>query len=117
MALADLSVLDKYKATPFVPGYRADVLTFYSPVDNCHAVLVELIKSATKSLVAAVYGFDDDELAAALKEKLDSEHVYVSTRHRRAASTRGHCLRRQRSRLIRSLLADPKRAPSCILSC
>jgi phosphatidylserine/phosphatidylglycerophosphate/cardiolipin synthase-like enzyme len=78
MALADLSVLDKYKATPFVPGYRADVLTFYSPVDNCHAVLVELIKSATKSLVAAVYGFDDDELAAALKEKLDSEHVYVS---------------------------------------
>lgn len=78
MALADLSVLDKYKVSPFVPGYRADVLTFYSPVDNVHAVLVDLIKSATKSLVVAMYGLDDDELAAALKEKLDAEHVYVS---------------------------------------
>lgn len=78
MALDDLSVLYKYKASPFVPGYRPDVLTFYAPVDNVHAVLLDLIKSATKSLVLAVYGFDDDELAAALKAKMDSEHVYVS---------------------------------------
>jgi phosphatidylserine/phosphatidylglycerophosphate/cardiolipin synthase-like enzyme len=78
MALADLSVLDKYKATPFVPGYPAAALTFYSPVDDVHGCLVELISSATKSLVVAMYGFDDDELAAALVRKMNAEHVYVS---------------------------------------
>jgi phosphatidylserine/phosphatidylglycerophosphate/cardiolipin synthase-like enzyme len=78
MALDSLSVLEAHKASPFVASYPENLLTFYSPVDNVHAVLVDLIKSATKSLVVAVYGFDDDELAAALKEKLDSEHVYVS---------------------------------------
>ena len=78
MALSDLSVLAKYKATPFPPGYKEDLYpTFYSPVDKVHEVLVELIKSATKSLVVAMYGFDDDELAAALLEKLNDENVFV----------------------------------------
>lgn len=78
MSLPDLSVLAKHKASPWVPGYPTAALTFYSPVDDVHGCLVDLIKSATKSLVVAVYGFDDDELAAALKEKMDAEHVYVS---------------------------------------
>ncbi len=78
MALKDLTVLDKYKATPFVPGYPAAARTFYSPVDDVHAVLVDLISSATKSLVVAMYGFDDDELAAVMKKKLDDGRCYVS---------------------------------------
>lgn len=78
MALPDLSVLDQYKAVPFAPGYPALCPTFYSPVDQVHAVLAALIASATKSLVVAMFGFDDDQFAAALLEKLDSEHVYVS---------------------------------------
>lgn len=78
MTLADLSALSRHKATPFVPGYPAAALTFYSPVDAVHAVLVDLVKSATKSLVVAMYGFDDEELAAAIKGKLDDEHCYVS---------------------------------------
>lgn len=77
MALSDLSVLDKHAATPFPPGWAADRRTFFSPVDDVHGVLVDLIRSAQTSLVVAMYGFDDDEVAAALHEKLDDEHCFV----------------------------------------
>ncbi len=77
MSLTDLGSLAVHKKAPFVPGYPAYALTFYSPVDDVHGVLVDLVKSATKSLVVAMYGFDDDELASALQEKLDAEHVFV----------------------------------------
>ncbi len=77
MSLPDLAVLDAHKMGRFPPGYPAAVRTFYSPVDDVHAVLVDLIKSARSSLIVAMYGFDDDELAAALAEKLDAENVFV----------------------------------------
>lgn len=78
MALADLGALKAYKTQPFETGYPENCLTFYSPVDKVHEALVALAKSATKSLVCAMYGFDDDELAAVLHEKLDDENCYVS---------------------------------------
>jgi len=77
MALPDLSVLSKHKAVPFVTGYPPSALTFYSPVDDVHGVLVDMIKSASKSAVVAMYGWDDDELADALLGKLDNEQVFV----------------------------------------
>lgn len=77
MALADLTVLGRHKAVPFTPGYPAAALTFYSPVDDVHAVLVDVIKSAAKSIVLALYGFDDDELAAALLEKMADPGCFV----------------------------------------
>lgn len=78
MALADLAVLGKYKATPFVPGYPPAALTFYSPVDDVHSVLADVITSAVKSCVVAMYGFDDDAIAAAIHAKLDDPGCYVS---------------------------------------
>ena len=77
MAVLDLSVLGKYKVAAFVPGYPTNALTFYSPVDNVHGVIVDLVASATKSLVVAMYGYDDDELDTGLHDKLDNEHLFV----------------------------------------
>ncbi len=77
MSLPDLTALDKHKAGGFPPGYPVGLRTFYSPVDDVHGVLVDLIGSAQRSLIIAMFGFDDDDLAAALHEKLDAEHCYV----------------------------------------
>jgi phosphatidylserine/phosphatidylglycerophosphate/cardiolipin synthase-like enzyme len=78
MALADLAALDKHKAGGFPPGYPANARTFFAPVDDIHGVLSDVIASARRSLVVAMYGFDDDVLAAALHAKLDDEACYVS---------------------------------------
>lgn len=77
MPLTDLSVLDKHKTGGFPPGYPANVRTFYSPVDDVHAALVELVASAQRSLVIAMYGFDDQELADIIRSKLQDPTVVV----------------------------------------
>ncbi|MCX4750888.1 phospholipase D-like domain-containing protein [Kitasatospora sp. NBC_01287] len=76
MALPDLSALDGHRVGGF-PGYKPGLRDFYSPVDDVHGVLLDLIKSADTSLILAQYGFDDDELADALHEKLADEKVFV----------------------------------------
>lgn len=77
MALPDLSALDKHAGVPFPPGWPADERTFYSPVDQVHAALLDIVESATQSLIVAMYGFDDDQLAAALVAKLKDESCFV----------------------------------------
>lgn len=77
MALVTLDILDKYKISPFPPGYPPNIRTFYSPVDDVHAVLVDLIASASNSLVIALYGYDDDALDAAIYSAVTSENIYV----------------------------------------
>jgi phosphatidylserine/phosphatidylglycerophosphate/cardiolipin synthase-like enzyme len=78
VALPDLSVLAKYKAAPFPPGYPMSCLTFYSPVDDVPGVLREILGSAGKSLVIAQYGFDDEALAEIVKAKMEHDQCYVS---------------------------------------
>lgn len=77
MALPDLSALDRHKTGGFPPGYPANVRTFYSPVDQVHAALVEVIASAQRSLVIAMYGFDDPELADIIRAKLQDPTIVV----------------------------------------
>jgi len=43
--------------------YPALMRTFYSPIDDVHGALKAVIGSCRKSLVLAMYGYDDDELA------------------------------------------------------
>lgn len=79
MALSenDFKDLSKLKITPFVPGYPGEILTFYSPVDDVPSVLQKVAEGATKSLVIAMYGFDDDKLVQIILEKMTHENVYV----------------------------------------
>jgi phosphatidylserine/phosphatidylglycerophosphate/cardiolipin synthase-like enzyme len=77
MALPDLAALAQYKGTPFAPGYPVNALRFYSPVDQVHQVLLDLATSAQKSLVVAMYGFDDDDLAEIIHSKLDTASCFV----------------------------------------
>jgi phosphatidylserine/phosphatidylglycerophosphate/cardiolipin synthase-like enzyme len=77
MALASLSDLDQYKAAPFPPGYPEDTRTFYSPVDHVHQALQALLTSANKSIVVAMYGYDDNQLNTILQSKLHDENIYV----------------------------------------
>ena len=77
MPLPDLTALNVHKTGGFPPGYPQALKSFYSPIDDVHGVLLALIKSATSSLVLAQYGFDDDELADALHEKLIDDSVFV----------------------------------------
>ena len=69
--------LDGFKAGGFPDDYPANMRTFYSPVDDVHGALLAVVKSARESLAVAMYGFDDDELADAIREKLEDEHVVV----------------------------------------
>jgi phosphatidylserine/phosphatidylglycerophosphate/cardiolipin synthase-like enzyme len=77
MALASLADLDKHKSGGYPAGYPANLRTLYSPVDQVHAALVDLVTSARQSLVCAMYGFDDDALTEAMHAKLDDAGVFV----------------------------------------
>jgi hypothetical protein len=47
MSLASLSLLDKHCPQGFAPGYPDNERRFFSPVDDVHGALVDVIKSAT----------------------------------------------------------------------
>jgi phosphatidylserine/phosphatidylglycerophosphate/cardiolipin synthase-like enzyme len=77
MALNSLTDLDQFKVAPFAPGYPDATRTFYSPVDRVHDALKALLASANKSIVVAMYGYDDPELNTALRSALENENMYV----------------------------------------
>lgn len=76
-SLADLSVLDQFKTGGFAAGYPDGCRTFYSPVDDLHGALKYVVGSARKELIVAMFGFDDDELAAEIQKKLATPDVFV----------------------------------------
>src|SRR5690348_17148977 len=77
MALADLALLDKHKTGGFPNGYLPGYRAFYSPVDDVHEVIKEVVSSARHSLVISMFGFDDDELADIIHAKLQDPGIVV----------------------------------------
>jgi phosphatidylserine/phosphatidylglycerophosphate/cardiolipin synthase-like enzyme len=71
--------LDQYKAggAAVDPSYPVGMRTFYSPHDDVHGALKALVGAATKSLVVAMYGYDDDELAEMIAHLIDNPAIYV----------------------------------------
>jgi phosphatidylserine/phosphatidylglycerophosphate/cardiolipin synthase-like enzyme len=77
LALPNLAVLGQYKTGGFPADYPTWTRTWYSPVDDVHGALRALVASATSSLVIAMYGFDDPELADIIKAKLADPNIVV----------------------------------------
>jgi phosphatidylserine/phosphatidylglycerophosphate/cardiolipin synthase-like enzyme len=75
--LYSLKVLDRYRDQPLPPGYPDSRRTLYSPVDDVHNALAYVLNSAQRSLVVAMFGFDDPQLAKILHDKLIQESCYV----------------------------------------
>lgn len=69
--------LDRFKKTPSDASYPPNLRTFYSPIDDVHGALAAVIGSATKSVVIAMYGYDDDELAGLIAGFLDDPGMHV----------------------------------------
>jgi len=72
----DWAKLATYALTPFPHGWPADEYVFFSPRDpGLHNVVLDIINSASHSIVANHYGFDDDEIAKALFAKANDHHI------------------------------------------
>ncbi|GAC1585252.1 MAG: hypothetical protein NVS3B24_24340 [Candidatus Dormibacteria bacterium] len=61
----------------FPPNYPTSVLTFWAGRDNVHGVLKGMLGSAKHSLVINMFGYDDDELDAIVRAKMEDEHVFT----------------------------------------
>ena len=75
----DLAVtdLDVFKVTSPASGYPTNMRTFYSPEDYVPQVLQSVISSVSKSIVVAMYAYDDDVLAAMLDAALKNPAIFV----------------------------------------
>ena len=70
--------LEEFKAEKrFLDGYPLDTRTFYAPQDDIKGLLTSLLQSAQNSLVLNMYGYDDEQLDAIIRQKLKEERVYV----------------------------------------
>ncbi len=72
---ADLAQYKKEKR--FLDGDPVDIKTFWAGRDDVHGLLRDVLKSVQHSVVLNMFGYDDDELDAIIREKLNTEHIYV----------------------------------------
>lgn len=68
---------DPFKTGGFNPHYPAMLKSYYSPVDDVHGAILDVLKSAKHSVRVGMYGFDDDEFTNAIVEKIKDPSIYV----------------------------------------
>jgi phosphatidylserine/phosphatidylglycerophosphate/cardiolipin synthase-like enzyme len=77
----DWDALHLYRKTqqPWPPSYPAEFRDFFSPDDGpgIHQLLVNLVASATKSVVLNMYGYDDDDIDAEIRKHTLNPKIYV----------------------------------------
>ena len=85
--IEDLDAYRRGSWGPPAPGHPANVRTLWAPYDDVHAALLALVNTAQRSLVVAMFGFTDTELASAVEAKLDdpSIHCQITLDSRQAA--------------------------------
>lgn len=85
--IEDLDAFRRGSWGPPGPGHPVNMRTLWAPYDDVHAALLALVATAQRSLVIAMFGFTDTELAAAVAAKLDDEnlHCQVTLDSRQAA--------------------------------
>lgn len=86
-----ITELDQYKRghLPPAPDYPANTRTFYAPADNVHGALKALINSCQASIIVAMYGYDDMELAGLIAHLIDNPaiHCQITLDKSQAAGT------------------------------
>lgn len=62
-----------------LPGYPLDQIVLYAPRDGAriHAAILALLTSAEHSILINMYGYDDDEADAIIRQKMVDPNVYV----------------------------------------
>lgn len=69
-ASLDWPGLARHAATAFPEGWSPSEFVFFSPRDpGVHDVIMEIVQSASHSIVANHYGFDDDQISDAMLAK------------------------------------------------
>ncbi len=80
LAVFDWSQRHTYRtgAIPWPAGYPDDTATYFSPADGpgIHRLLIDLVNTATHSLVLNMYGYDDDQVDEALYARAGDPSVY-----------------------------------------
>jgi phosphatidylserine/phosphatidylglycerophosphate/cardiolipin synthase-like enzyme len=70
--------LDAFRRVAPARGYPQNLRHLFAPVDRVHDALVALCDAAMVSVAAAMYGWDDDQIDALFRHKLEDEHVPVT---------------------------------------
>ena len=72
------AALGKYRQVPPAHGYPPGLQHLFAPVDQVHEALVALSNAAQVSIAAAMYGWDDEEIDALFRSKLEAERIPVT---------------------------------------
>lgn len=73
----DWDTLDQYTKTPWPAGYPMSFRSFWAPRDNIHGMLAALLGSVQHSVVLNMFGYDDDELDALIRQHMNDPSIFV----------------------------------------